>query len=131
VRSSGSRYRRAYRSPFNHRFSSDQPKQIPPPLQRGDPPTSRAPRSRIALNRANCKCCLWAIRFWLDHERRLRYRAMFDLAIDSKLRGGDVVTVKICDLVSGGLIRSRARSSSRRRVRLFSLNASNRGAAAF
>ena len=26
---------------------------------------------------------VWAIRFWLDRERRLRDRAMFDLAIDS------------------------------------------------
>jgi integrase len=51
---------------------------------------------------------VWAIRFWLDHERRLRDRAMFDLAIDSKLRGCDVVKVKIGDLVSGGKVRSRA-----------------------
>ena len=29
---------------------------------------------------------VWAIRFWLDGERRVRDRAMFDLAIDSKLR---------------------------------------------
>ena len=48
---------------------------------------------------------VWAIRFWLDHERRLRDRAMFDLAIDSKLRGCDVVKFKIG---SGGQIRSRA-----------------------
>ena len=34
--------------------------------------------------------------------------AMFDLAIDSKLRGCDVVKVKIGELVSGGRIRSRA-----------------------
>ena len=34
-----------------------------------------------------------AIRFWLDRERRLRDHALFDLAIDSKLRGCDVVTV--------------------------------------
>jgi hypothetical protein len=27
---------------------------------------------------------VWAIRFWLDREYRLRDRAMFDLAIDSK-----------------------------------------------
>ena len=46
--------------------------------------------------------------FWLDHQRRLRDRAMFDLAIDSKLRGCDVVKVKIADLVSGGRMRSRA-----------------------
>jgi integrase len=51
---------------------------------------------------------VWAIRFWLDHERRLRDRAMFDLAIDSKLRGCDVVKIKIGDLVSGGRVRSRA-----------------------
>ena len=30
---------------------------------------------------------VWAIRFWLDRERRLRDGAMFDLAIDRKLRG--------------------------------------------
>src|SRR6266446_6410746 len=51
---------------------------------------------------------VWAIRFWLDREGRLRGRAMFDLAIDSKLRGCDVVKVKIGDLVSGGRVRSRA-----------------------
>jgi hypothetical protein len=51
---------------------------------------------------------VWATRFWLDHERRLRDRAMFDLAIDSKLRGCDVVKVRIGDLVSGGHVRSRA-----------------------
>jgi integrase len=33
---------------------------------------------------------------------------MFDLAIDSKLRGCDVVKVRIGDLVSGGQIRSRS-----------------------
>jgi hypothetical protein len=51
---------------------------------------------------------IWAIRFWLDRERRMRDRAMFDLAIDSKLRGCDVVKVRIGDLVSGGRVRSRA-----------------------
>src|ERR1700686_5338118 len=51
---------------------------------------------------------VWAIRFWLDPERRLRDRTIFDLAIDGKLRGCDVVKVKIGDLVSGGRVRSRA-----------------------
>lgn len=51
---------------------------------------------------------VWAIRFWLDQKGRLRDRAMFDFAIDSKLRGCDVVKVKIGDLVSGGRVRSRA-----------------------
>lgn len=43
-----------------------------------------------------------AIRFWLDRERRLRDRVLFDLAIDSKLRGWDVVKIRIAELVSGG-----------------------------
>jgi hypothetical protein len=34
--------------------------------------------------------------------------AMFDLAIDSKLRGCDVVKVKIGEIASGGRVRSRA-----------------------
>lgn len=50
---------------------------------------------------------VWAIRFWLDH-RRLRDRALFDLAIDSKLRGCDVVKIRIGDIVAGGHIRDRA-----------------------
>ncbi len=44
----------------------------------------------------------------LDREHRLRDRALFDLVIDSKLRGSDLVKVRIGDLVSGGLIRNRA-----------------------
>lgn len=51
---------------------------------------------------------VWAIRFWLDRERRLRDRALFDLAIDSKLRGCDVVKVRIGDLVTRGIVRNRA-----------------------
>jgi integrase len=51
---------------------------------------------------------VWAIRFWLDRERRLRDRAMFDLAIDGKLRGCDVVKAKIGALVSGARVRSHA-----------------------
>ena len=33
---------------------------------------------------------------------------MFDLAIDSKLRGCDVVKIKIGDVISGGQVRLRA-----------------------
>ena len=51
---------------------------------------------------------VWAIRFWLDREGRVRDRALFDLAIDSKLRGCDIVKVKIGDLTSGGRVRTRA-----------------------
>ena len=51
---------------------------------------------------------MWAIRFFLDRERRLRDRALFDLAIDSKLRGCDLVKIKIGNLVLGQEIRTRA-----------------------
>jgi site-specific recombinase XerC len=46
---------------------------------------------------------VWAIRFCLEREQRLRDRALFDLAIDSKLRGCDLVKIR-----SGGQIRMRA-----------------------
>ncbi len=36
---------------------------------------------------------VWAIRFFLDEHKRIRDRALFDLAIDSKLRGCDLVSV--------------------------------------
>jgi integrase len=51
---------------------------------------------------------VWAIRFFLDNKGRLRDRALFDLAIDSKLRGCDIVKMRIGDIVSGGRIKSRA-----------------------
>jgi site-specific recombinase XerC len=41
-------------------------------------------------------------------EGRLRDRALFDLAIDSKLRGCDLVKIKIGTLVIGPEVRSRA-----------------------
>lgn len=51
---------------------------------------------------------IWLIRFHLDREHRLRDRALFDLAIDSKLRGRDLVKIKIGDFVAGGEMRTRA-----------------------
>ncbi|MFP5078669.1 tyrosine-type recombinase/integrase [Rhizobium sp. YIM 134829] len=51
---------------------------------------------------------IWAVRFFLDREGRMRDRALFDLAIDSKLRGCDLVKLKIGTLVTGHDIRTRA-----------------------
>lgn len=51
---------------------------------------------------------IWAIRFMLVQEHQLRGRVLFDLAIDSKLRGCDLVKVRIGDLVAGGRVRNRA-----------------------
>jgi integrase len=51
---------------------------------------------------------VWAIRFELGGRPNPRDRALFDLAIDSKLRGCDLVKLRIGDIVSGGQIRHRA-----------------------
>jgi integrase len=51
---------------------------------------------------------IWAIRIFLDREGGLRDRALFDLAIDSKLRGCDLVKIRIGDLVAGDEARTRA-----------------------
>lgn len=51
---------------------------------------------------------VWEIRFHLEHENRFRDRAMFDIAIDSKLRGCDVVKLRIGDIVVGGQVRQRS-----------------------
>ena len=60
----------------------------------------------------------WAIRFFLDREKRIRDRALFDLATGSKLRGCDLVTLKIGDLVTGPEIRARATIAQRKTGRL-------------
>lgn len=51
---------------------------------------------------------VWGIRVRLQVERRVRDLALFDLAIDSKLRGCDVVALRIQDVVSAGTVRRRA-----------------------
>ena len=62
----------------------------------------------IGAKRALKQQQVWAIRFWLDQHRRLREQSAVRLAIDSKLRGCDVVRVRIGDAVSGGRVRDRA-----------------------
>ncbi len=63
---------------------------------------------KVGAKRALKPRQIWAIRFFLDREGRLRDRALFDLAIDSKLRGCDLVKIKIGTLVAGPEIRTRA-----------------------
>ena len=50
---------------------------------------------------------VWSIRVRLQLERRIRDLALFDVAIDSKLRGCDVVALRLDDVVTTGSIRSR------------------------
>jgi integrase len=51
---------------------------------------------------------VWAIRGMLQNERNKRDLAMFNLAIDSKLRGCDVVTIKVDDIAPNGYAINRA-----------------------
>ena len=51
---------------------------------------------------------VWAIRVRLELAENHRDLALFNLAIDSKLRGCDLVKIKIGDVVAGADIRSRA-----------------------
>ncbi len=51
---------------------------------------------------------VWAIRTKLQIEQRVRDLAMFNLAIDSKLRGCDVVALKVEDVAPNGYALDRA-----------------------
>ena len=51
---------------------------------------------------------IWAIGFFLDRERRIRDRALFDLPIDSKYRGRDLAKIEIGALVTRTEFRARA-----------------------
>ena len=51
---------------------------------------------------------VWAIRSKLQMEGRTRELAMFNLAIDSKLRGCDLVELRIEDVAPHGLADDRA-----------------------
>ena len=44
---------------------------------------------------------IWDIRFYLDEQKRLCDRELFNLLIDRKLRGFDLIKLKIGDVVSG------------------------------
>ena len=48
---------------------------------------------------------VWAIRVRLQMKRRKRDLAMFNLAIDSKLRGCDLVSLRVDDIALGGRVR--------------------------
>jgi integrase len=51
---------------------------------------------------------IWAIRIRLQMECRARELALFNLAIDSKLRGCDLVALRVCDVTQGGRVIPRA-----------------------
>ena len=57
---------------------------------------------------------VWAIRAKLDLEERTRDLAMFNLAIDSKLRGCDLVALRVDDVAPNGYGKDRANVRQRK-----------------
>ena len=51
---------------------------------------------------------IWAIRVHLQAAGNLRDLALFNLALDSKLRGCDLLRLRVSDVVSGGQVANRA-----------------------
>lgn len=51
---------------------------------------------------------IYGIRVRLDFQQKWRDLALFNLGIDSKLRGIDLVQLKVKDIANGNLIQSRA-----------------------
>jgi hypothetical protein len=69
----------------------------------------------------------WSIRVRLEIAKSRRDLAIFNLAIDSKLRACDLVRLRLDDICSGGNVRHRAQSSKKRQVgRSSSRSQSNR-----
>jgi integrase len=51
---------------------------------------------------------IWAVRIRLQLANKLRDLALFNLAIDSKLRGCDLVALRVRDVANGGTVAHRA-----------------------
>ena len=63
---------------------------------------------------------IWAIRIRLQNEGRRRDLALFNLAIDSKLRASDLLKIQVSDIASNGRTQSRgmvSQQKTRRPVR--------------
>ena len=60
---------------------------------------------------------IWAIRIRLQLDNRRRDLALFNLAIDSKLRACDLLSLRVSDVLVGGRIGSRAMIMQRKTQR--------------
>src|ERR1700730_15831615 len=78
--------------------------------------TTPTPQKRVPWNKGRLPGAkpplrpkhVWAIRTKLQIEGRVRDLAMFNLAIDSKLRGCDVVAIRVEDVAASGYTADRA-----------------------
>jgi integrase len=71
---------------------------------RCDRSSTRPTGAKLALKPVH----VWGIRIRLQVALRLRDLALFDLALDSKLRGCDLVALRVSNVMSGGCVRRRA-----------------------
>lgn len=60
---------------------------------------------------------IWAIRVRLQMEKRLRELALFNLGFDSKLRGCDLVSLRVRDVCHGERVATRAMVMQRKTQR--------------
>ena len=51
---------------------------------------------------------IWSLRIRLQFAEKARDMALFNLAIDSKLRGCDLVSLRVRDVYQGNMVSSRA-----------------------
>ena len=78
--------------------------------------TAPTPHKRVPLNKGKLTGAkpplrpkhVWSVRTKLQIEGRVRDLAMFNLAIDSKLRGCDLVAIRVEDVAAGGYTADRA-----------------------
>jgi hypothetical protein len=66
-------------------------------------PSRRPTGAKLALKPLH----VWGIRIRLQVANKSRDLALFNLALDSKLRGCDLVALRVSDLVSASGVRSR------------------------
>lgn len=66
-------------------------------------PTRKPTGAKLALKPVH----VWGIRVRLQVANRVRNLALFDLALDSKLRGCDLVRLKVSDVLSAGGVKRR------------------------
>ena len=69
---------------------------------------------------------IWAIRIRLQIDKRDRDLALFNLAIDSKLRASDLVRIRVSDVSQGSRVSSRAIVMQKKRKRLCNLKSHSR-----
>jgi len=84
---------------LNHVHSNQAEKRSSCPVEQGLSCRTKAPLATKEI---------WAIRVGLQIKHCKRDLAMFNLAIDSKLRGCDLVNLRLDDIALGGHVRDRA-----------------------